>query len=139
MSIMGRQVPIRVLSVAVLLLVMAAGALVLAWPAVGGPSREIRLAVRGMAFYLESDPATPNPVIEVRAGERVRIVLVNEERGMVHDFAVPAFAAALDQVKWRETAESVIDIPTRPGTYEYICRPHEAMMRGTLRVSAGTP
>ena len=140
MSIMGRHVPVRVLAVAVLLLVVVAGSALLpatgVWPASAGPVREIRLVVRDMTFFLESDPATPNPAIEVRAGERVRIVLANEERGMVHDFAVPALAAALEPVKWRETSESVIDIPARPGTYQYVCRPHEAMMRGTLRVVA---
>ena len=137
MSIMGRVVPIRVVVAAVVLLVGAAGALALAWgPKESGSVREIRLVARGMAFYLESDPATPNPVIDVRAGERIRVVLANEERGMVHDFAVPAFSVALDQVRWNETGSAVIDVPARPGTYPYTCRPHDPMMRGTLRISA---
>jgi plastocyanin len=139
MSIMGRHVPMRVLAVAALLLVVAAGGALLTATALWGPSgavREIRLVVRDMAFYVESDLATPNPEIEVRAGERVRIVLANRERGMVHDFAVPALSAALEPVKWNETSESVIEIPARPGDYQYVCRPHEAMMRGTLRVVA---
>jgi plastocyanin len=29
----------------------------------------------------------------------------------------------------------VFEVPTTPGTYEYVCRPHLAMMRGTLRVT----
>jgi plastocyanin len=141
MSIMGRHVPMRVLAVAALLLVVVAGGALLTatgvWgPTPAGPVREIRLVVRDMAFYVESDLATPNPDIEVRAGERVRIVLANRERGMVHDFAVPALSAALEPVKWNETSESVIEIPARPGDFQYVCRPHEAMMRGTLRVVA---
>ena len=140
MSIMGRHVPMRVLAVAALLLVVVAGGALLTatapWGPSGGAVREIRLVVRDMAFYVESDPTTPNPAIEVRAGERVRIVLANRERGMVHDFAVPALSAALEPVKWNETSESVIEIPARPGDLHYVCRPHEAMMRGTLRVVA---
>jgi plastocyanin len=134
MSILGRHVPLRVVAVAALLLVM--GALLPAvslWPA--GPTREITLVARGMAFHLENDVVTENPTIELKAGERVRIVLRNQDRGMTHDFAVPAFNAGLDAIEWREAGDVVLDVPTTPGTYEYVCRPHIAMMRGTLRVT----
>jgi plastocyanin len=88
-----------------------------------------------MAFYLEGNLQAPNPTIEVEAGERIRIVLRNQDRGMTHDFAVPSFAAALKPVSWNESGEVVLDIPSQPGTYEYVCRPHSLMMRGTIRVN----
>jgi plastocyanin len=130
MSILGRRVPVKaiaVMAVAILLATLP--------PALSNtPSREITLVVREMAFYLENDPTTPNPTLAVSAGERVRIVLQNQDRGLTHDFAVPSLAAALDPIRWGESSEVVFDVPTTPGTYEYMCRPHQLMMRGTIRV-----
>jgi plastocyanin len=97
--------------------------------------REIVLVARGMAFYLEHDPNGPNPTIDVRAGERVRLVLRNQDRGFTHDFAVPTVNAGLNAIDWNESGDVVFDAPMTPGTYEYVCRPHQAMMRGTLRVT----
>lgn len=130
MSIFGRRVSVR--AVAALAAVLFVGALLPVWSRT--PSREITLVVRGMAFYLDSDPHTPNPTIHVSAGETVRVVLRNDDRGMTHDFAVPALDKALAATSWNETAEMVFDAPRTPGTYEYICRPHMLMMRGTLVV-----
>lgn len=99
------------------------------------PTREITLVARGMAFYLENDLRTPNPVIEARAGERIRLVLRNQERGMTHDFAVKDLDAAMNPIRWNESSDIVIDVPRQPGTYEYVCRPHSLMMRGEIRVT----
>ena len=154
MSILGRHIPVRILLTAVLVLVVTGGVLVRAalpvlgptlWgPPSGGalqalwgppdrrPSRDIVLVVRNMAFYLESDPATPNPTIRLQPGERVRIVLRNIDRGMIHDFAVPALQTAVDAVRWNDEGDVVLAVPPSPGTYQYVCRPHEAMMRGTI-------
>ena len=130
MSILGRTVPFKAIAgIASLMVLMAL------LPAISStPSREIRLVVKGMAFYLEDDARTANPMLEVKAGERVRIVIDNQERGMTHDFALPALGAALDPLRWNESGAITVDVPGTPGTYEYICRPHRLMMRGTLRV-----
>ena len=148
MSILGRHIPLRILLMAVLVLTVAGGVLVraLPWPPSagalhdlwgppsGGPARDIVLVARGMAFYLESDPSIPNPTIHVKAGERVRIVLRNRERGMVHDFAVPALQTALDPLRWNEDGELAFTAPSTPGAYPYVCRPHAAMMAGEIAV-----
>ena len=134
MSILGQEVSIRVSMKAVAAI---AGLIVLAalLPARSGtPTREVTLVARGMAFYLDGDPSTPNPTLEVRAGERLRVVLRNQDRGMTHDFTVPAVAAAMDAIDWNESGEVTLDVPDTPGTYEYVCRPHVLMMRGTIRV-----
>jgi len=131
MSIWGVRVSMKLVAVAVIAVI--AGALVPV--AMKSPSREVTLVVRDMAFYLEGDPNTPNPTIEVKAGEHVRIVLRNEDRGFTHDFSVPRLNTALDAVDWNESDDVVIDVPDTPGTYEYVCRPHALMMRGTLRVT----
>jgi plastocyanin len=98
------------------------------------PDREIVLVAKDMSFYLESDPTTANPTIEVKAGERIRIVLRNADRGMTHDFAFPAISAGLEQIDWNETGDVTFDVPETPGIYEYVCRPHRFMMRGSIIV-----
>ena len=137
MSILGRRIPFGAAAVAVLLFVVIAGSVFLPamsqWaPSSGRHERVIALVARDMAFYLESDPSTPNPVIAVKAGERIRLVLRNGDRGILHDFAVPALHTAIDAVRWNEHRELALVAPSSPGTYEYVCRPHSAMMRGTI-------
>ena len=134
MSILGRKVSVKaVMALAVCLIV---GALI---PAMSKtPSREITLVAKDMAFYLESDPATPNPAIEVRPGETVRVVLRNDERGMTHDFVVPSLRGTrTDLLDWKEQGSVTFTAPDRPGTYEYICEPHRQMMRGLIQVTSG--
>jgi plastocyanin len=130
MSILGRKLSPTFVAGVALLMVLAA-----LLPALSStPEREIALVVKGMAFHLEDDLRTPNPTLEVKAGERVRVVVRNQDRGMTHDFTVPAAGAALDPIRWNESGEVVFDVPETPGTYEYFCRPHRLMMRGTIRV-----
>lgn len=132
MSIMGRSVPGGVVAAVVVMLAGGAVAVAMWGPPGGRPAREIRLVADGMAFYLESDPSTPNPTLTLKPGERVRIVLQNRDRGFTHDFAVPALRTALDAIDWNEDGSVLLEAPTTPGTYEYVCRPHTAMMRGRI-------
>jgi FtsP/CotA-like multicopper oxidase with cupredoxin domain len=129
-SIWGHRVSAKLVSMAVVFVVI--GAVLVAVSRV--PEREITLIAKGMAFYLEGDPGTPNPTITVKAGERVRILLRNEDRGFVHDVAVPAVETAVDQVSWNQTSATTFEMPATPGTYQYICQPHQLMMHGTLVV-----
>jgi plastocyanin len=98
------------------------------------PVREVTLVAKDMAFYLDGDGKTANPAIEVKAGETVRVVLRNRDRGLTHDFAVPASDAATDTLNWDEEDAITFDAPDKPGSYEYVCRPHLLMMRGQLIV-----
>ena len=130
MSILGHNISKRTIGLLTVVMV-----LLTLLPALSStPTRTVTLVVRDMAFHLEDDPSTPNPTLHVRAGERLRIVLRNEDRGLTHDFALPAFGAAMDPITWNQSAEVVIDVPSTPGTYEYVCRPHRLMMRGAIRV-----
>ena len=130
MSVLGQRLSAKAIGALVGLMVLAA-----LLPALSStPAREVTLVAKGMAFYLEDDLQTPNPVIEMKAGERVRVVLRNQERGMTHDFAVPALDVALNPVSWNESQEVVLEAPSKPGTYQYECRPHRLMMKGTIRV-----
>jgi len=132
MSVFGRRLSGKtVAGVALLMIVMA-----LLPVMTSAPARDIVLVTKDMAYYLEGDPSMPNPVIEVKAGERVRIVLRNQERGVIHDFAVPAMRAAIDGLRWNEQGDVSFDVPDAPGNYEYVCRPHLLMMKGVMTVVA---
>jgi len=132
MSIWGRKVSPKIVAAVVVLFVAVAGLL----PVMTKPrAREITLVARDMAFYRDGGGTAANPVIEARAGETIRVVLVNRDRGITHDFAVPAVEASTDAIDWNEQDEVTFDVPDTPGTYEYVCRPHLLMMKGTLRVT----
>ncbi len=96
--------------------------------------REIHLVARGMAFYLDADPATANPTIAVQRGERVRFVLRNETPGIDHDLAIASFGVALTPVTVGRVAAFDLEVPDRPGRHEYVCRPHAVMMKGVIEV-----
>jgi len=130
MSILGHKVSTKVIATTAGLMLLAA-----LLPALTiTPAREVHLLVKGMAFYLETDLVTPNPTIEVKAGERVRVVVHNEDRGLTHDFAVPVAGAVTKEITWNQSGDVVFDVPEKPGTYEYVCQPHRLMMRGTILV-----
>jgi plastocyanin len=100
-----------------------------------GEPREIRIVARQMSFYI--DGAGPgNPVITVEPGERVRLTLINEDAGMDHDFAVPAWSLATPLLHGEARTSLVFDAPRQAGTTEYVCSRHLAMMRGTIEVVA---
>jgi plastocyanin len=130
MSILGRQVSGKVVALVAAGLVVAALLPVMTQ----APAREITLIVRDMAFYLEGDPRLPNPTIDVAAGERVRVIVMNQDRGMTHDFAVPSLSEAMSPMTWNQQDDVTFTVPATPGTYEYVCRPHRLMMHGTIRV-----
>lgn len=131
MSILGRRISMK--GVAALAALMVFSALL---PAMSStPTRQITLVAQGMTFYVEGAPQAPNPTIDVRAGERVRIELRNRDRGMTHDFAVPAAGVEMNAIDWNERDLVTFDAPTTPGSYDYLCRPHSLMMKGIIRVS----
>ena len=130
MSILGKRVSAKAVAIAAAILIFGAGLLPVMTKS---PARQITLVARDMAFFVEGD-STANPVIEAKAGETIRVVLRNRDRGFTHDFAVPAADAATDTLNWNEEDDVTFEAPKEPGTYEYVCRPHLVMMKGTLRV-----
>ncbi len=96
-------------------------------------AHEIRLVTRDMTFYLEGQ-VEPNPTLRLRAGEKVRLVLRNEDAGMTHDFAVPGWQAVTKRIEGGESASISFRAPEQPTSLGYVCRPHAAMMRGMILV-----
>jgi len=96
--------------------------------------RSLALTARGMAFYQAGDP-TPNPVLVVRRGERVRLTLTHQDPGMSHDFAVESLEVGTQPLTRAGTATTLVfEAPDRPGESEYVCTFHALMMKGILKV-----
>ena len=95
--------------------------------------REVRLVVRDMTFYLEGQDQ-PNPTLRFRAGEKVRLVLKNEDAGMDHDFTVSQWDVRTKMLEGKGEDAVVFRVPRTRGTDTYHCSPHAKMMRGTLVV-----
>ena len=129
MSIFGRRLSVRWVMVLAAVLVIGTLLPVLSKT----PSREVTLVARGMAFYVDGS-AEPNPTIRLKAGETVRVVLRNEDRGITHDFAVPSLDEALEPINFNDVGTLTLDVPRKPGVYAYTCRPHALMMKGMLIV-----
>lgn len=96
--------------------------------------REITVVAKDMAFYVDGAPE-PNPTIVLRAGEEVRIRLVNQDPGMRHDFAIDDWTVATKMLEERGDEDVVtFRVPGQRGTGTYQCRPHTRMMTGSIRV-----
>jgi len=104
----------------------------------GAPSpdyvREIHLVARDMTFYIAGQDA-PNPTLQARPGERIRIVLQNTDVGMSHDFAIRSWRVNTKVLKGKGQASIEFTVPTTRGTHEYSCTPHAEMMGGTIVVN----
>lgn len=96
--------------------------------------RDVTLVARGMAFELVGGDGTPNPVIIVRAGERIRVVLRNEAPGLLHDFRIPAWKVQTEQIRAGQTTEVVFTVPSTPGLVPYECHPHAELMKGSIEI-----
>ena len=95
------------------------------------PKREVHLVIRDMAYYLDGK-GEPNPTLEFRRGERVRLRVTSEDAGMDHDFVVKSWKVATKLLEGRGEEVVNIRVPKRPGTDTYFCTPHSAKMRGTI-------
>jgi hypothetical protein len=100
----------------------------------GDEPTEVVLVARTMAFYLPGNP-TPNPTLAFARGERVRLVVKNEDPGMEHDFAASSLRlqSALLRSAGTQTALE-FRLPDAAGTHEYTCTTHAALMRGRLEI-----
>ena len=124
------------IATAVVLGLLSVSLVGLVTPAADPVSREITLVARDMAFYLsEQTQAGPNPTLQLKVGEQVRIVLRNQDPGIVHTFAIKPWNVSMT-LRHDETASMLVRAPRRPGRYEYVCTPHLMLMTGVIEVVA---
>ena len=95
--------------------------------------RELRLIAVDRTFYLEGG-AQANPTLKLRAGERVKVTLRNEDDGMRHDFRIHAWNVGMPAIAGRGERSIVVRVPNVRGTTSYACTPHASSMQGLIEV-----
>jgi plastocyanin len=95
--------------------------------------REVHLVARGMTFYVDGEN-TPNPTLHARPGERIKLVFVNADTGMSHDFAIRSWSVGTRLLDGKGHDAIEFTVPDTRGAHAYSCTPHSAMMGGTIEV-----
>jgi plastocyanin len=95
--------------------------------------REIHLVVRDMTYYV-GHTAEANPTLRLSRGEKVRLVLTNEDRGYSHNFIAPVLGVSTPLLQHGKTQSIDFRVPEVAGLYNYQCGPHSAMMRGNIAI-----
>ena len=126
----------RIVATSGLVLILAGAGTLL--PLVAGPRapRDVVVVARAMAFYLGEDRRSPNPTIRVAPGERIRLTLISQDAGLSHDFAVDAWGVRTSTPHGDDRTSVIFQAPDEPGTADYVCARHAAMMKGTIEVTA---
>lgn len=103
--------------------------------------REIVIVAKGMSFFAGGPGRSDarNPTIRVQPGERIRITLVNDDPGFDHDFSVRAWSIETPVVRGAGRTFVEFRAPDTPGTTQYTCSLHAAMMTGTIEIAAAAP
>jgi len=95
--------------------------------------REIRLVVRDMTYYA-AYTAEGNPTLRVARGEKIRLVLTNEDPGYSHNLIAPELGVSTRLLAKGKSQSIEITIPDVAGLYSYRCGPHSEMMRGNIAI-----
>ena len=126
---------IGLLSALMIVVVSATGA-VLASMAQSAVSREITMVAKNMVFSVPSSESygEANPTITVKTGQKITIVLRNDDAGMLHDLVIEGLDVRLESVSCGETTRLTFTAPRQPGEYVYLCSFHPRRMRGVFIV-----
>jgi plastocyanin len=95
--------------------------------------REVQLVIRDMTYYVDGQ-SDPNPTLQFDVGERVKIVLRNEDEGMEHDFTVRAWEVAVPVIAGKGSNSVTFTVPQLRGSHAYSCTPHPSSMRGVIEI-----
>ena len=127
--------PFVLLSALMIILVGATGVIVPSMAA-GEASREVTIIARNMAFVVESPDSygQANPTITVNGGQKITLVLRNDDPGMQHDLVIEGLNVQVDVVSFGETTRVSFTVPREPGSYVYLCSFHPRSMRGVFVV-----
>ena len=96
--------------------------------------RELTIVARQMAFYVNGNPQ-PNPSIVFLPGEQIAIDFINRDRGVAHNFVIPAWNLRTDLLKGDGSSERLLfQVPLEPAKTDYTCSIHPTMMTGQVRI-----
>jgi plastocyanin len=111
----------------------AAGVLTLAVVAFNGsrekaPPREIVLVTDDLAFYEAGQLDRPNPTLQLKVGQPVKLVIRNEEPGKVlHCFNTGGLGVKTTGSLATGESETLTFTPRKKGTFVYACLLHGSM------------
>jgi plastocyanin len=91
-------------------------------------AREVVLAAKGIAFYLPDQPDQPNPVLTLKKGQPVKLVVRNDEPGKVlHCFTITGLNVKTSDDLATGQSETLTFTPKKKGTFAYACLLHPSM------------
>jgi hypothetical protein len=93
--------------------------------------REVKIVAKDMTYRVDGLNGI-NPTLRFSPGERVRLSLRNEDKGMLHDFGIPEWGIETGIVEWSTEKTVTFRVPDRKNGTAYVCNPHSAMMSGTI-------
>jgi hypothetical protein len=101
----------------------------------GDPApRELRIVAKDMTFYVNGEP-TANPALRFTPGERIRLVLRNEDAGITHDFVIKEWNVATETLTDKGAEDTIVfRVPKERAPAGYYCSPHSEMMRGGVHI-----
>ena len=94
----------------------------------GESVRQIVLEARNLTF------GEGNPTLMLEPGERVRLIVVNNDPGVLHSITLPGIDDRVYHVGWGEEVELEFTAPQQEGGFEYICPQHMPNMKGRIVV-----
>jgi hypothetical protein len=115
----------------VVVLMLGAGILLPRLVSTRGGPREVQIVVRDMTYYVDGS-SEPNPALVLTPGEDVRVSLRNDDKGMVHDFSIPAWGVGTKIVEWQKQESVTFRVPASASSGTYACTPHSVMMSGRI-------
>lgn len=123
-------------NVAVLLILAVAFGLLVPLSQARTSPREIVLVAKDMAFTVpyETTEVEANPTLILNRGERISILLRNEDPGMLHDFRIDALGLRIPKLAYGESGSVEFTVPNRTGVNTYSCSLHELMMTGQILI-----
>jgi len=93
--------------------------------------REIHIVAKDMTYRVDGVSGA-NPALRFTPGEKVRVFLRNDDKGMQHDFGIPAWGVTTGIVEWSSEKTVTFQVPASTARASYVCTPHSAMMAGAV-------
>jgi plastocyanin len=95
--------------------------------------RDIHLVVRDMTYYA-GHTTEANPTLRLARGQKIRLVLTNDDPGYSHNFIAPVLGVSTPLLQQGKSQSIEFTVPAVAGLYSYRCGPHSEMMRGNIAI-----